>query len=174
MTEEERKQCERAFFTGHYPYMMQALTIAMQHCMVWRIKESGEAVTFEDLFTLAKQQDEEHPLKEGAFYMVTSEGAIGLSPGLEYLTEWIFIPMEPCEERDQLLQETIEELKRQEAEEAGDKKTVDKETVDKEQPANDPQPTDNQQANREKRFCTHCGAPLIEGNLFCVKCGTKI
>ena len=42
--------------------------------------------------------------------MVSREGAIGISPGLEWLTEWMFLPMEECEERDFLIRRMKEEL----------------------------------------------------------------
>ena len=104
----------------------------------------------------AKTYDEEHPLQEGDFYMVSAEGSIGLSPGLEYMTDWIFTPMPRGEERDRLVAFTLDELKRQEQEyERG-------EAVVPQQPVG------------TKRFCNKCGAPLIEGNAFCTSCGQRI
>ena len=120
MTNEERERkykeyTERAFWTGHYHFLVQALAIAMQSTTVWRLVGSGDPFTLKDLFEFAKKRDEEDPLDEMQFYMVSAEGAIGLSPGLEFLNEWIFIPMEPCEEREQLLKKMEEELKEQTA-----------------------------------------------------------
>ena len=120
MTKEEREKKYQeytnvAFLTGHYHFLVQALAVAMQSTMVWRLAGTGDAFTFFDLFEFAKKRDEADPLDEYQFYMVTREGAIGLSAGLEYLTEWIFIPMEPCEERDRLLEELGERLQAKEA-----------------------------------------------------------
>lgn len=139
---------EMAFWTGHYPFMLQALAIAIQKCMVWRMKEDGAPVTYLTLFQLAKEQDENNSLPAGSFYMVSREGAIGLCPGVEYMTEWIFVPMEPCDERDRLFEETLEAIKKMEED------------------------TDEQVATHF--FCTQCGARLIEGNAFCTECGAKI
>lgn len=155
MTEEERLKATEIFVTGHYPCLLQALAMAAPRCMVWQVKTTGLPVTLIEMFDLAKKHDAEHPLGEGAFYMVTNEGAIGLSPGLEYLTEWIFIPMPAGEERDRLLAHVEAELQRQKAEdEAGV-------TAQPTQPTSMPQ-------------CPNCGTPLVPGNAFCTKCGTKI
>ena len=52
----------------------------------------------------------QHPLDEYQFFMVSREGAIGLSPGLEWMTKWLFYPMEPGKERDFVLQRMREQL----------------------------------------------------------------
>lgn len=156
MTEEIKKQAEAMFQTGHYPSLMLALAIAMQRNVVWLIKDSGEPLTLLDMFKLAKTYDEEHPLQEGDFYMVSAEGAIGLSPGLEYMTDWIFTPMPRGEERDRLVAFTLDELKRQEQEDERGEAVVPQQPVG------------------TKRFCNKCGAPLIEGNAFCTSCGQRI
>lgn len=118
MTQEERDQkymeyTNEAFWTGHYHFLTQALAIAMQSTMVWRLVGTGTPFTYFDLFHFAKKRDEEDPLNDDQFFMVSDEGAIGFSPGLEFLTEWIFVPMEPCEERERLLQEVGELLHQQ-------------------------------------------------------------
>ena len=42
--------------------------------------------------------------------MVSGEGAIGVSPGLEFLTKWIFIPMSAGPERDAILEKMKAEI----------------------------------------------------------------
>ena len=126
MATDEQKQATKALFTGHYPYMMQALLIAMQRCMVWRTADTDEARTYFDLFDLAKQTDETHPLEGEAFYMVSQEGAIGLcAAGKEYLVRWLYVPMEGGEERKRLLAEVIEKLNREEAKEVDEESEKD-------------------------------------------------
>ena len=130
MTKEERDRKnqeypERAFWTGHYHYMTQALAIASQSTSVWRLTDSGTAFTLLDLFEFVKKRDEENPLDEEQFYMVSCEGAIGLSPGLEFLTKWIFIPMEPCEERDRLMEQMKAKLQEEKAVREAVEKAVD-------------------------------------------------
>ena len=64
------------------------------------------------LYQFALAQDSERPLSGTQFYMVSREGAIGLSDGLEFRVKWILIPMEPSKERAYhilRLQEKIEE-----------------------------------------------------------------
>lgn len=110
-----REYAEKAFWTGHYHYMMQALAVAMSHTMVWRLVGNGTAFTLKELFEFAKSEDVKHELTGTQFYMVSREGAIGLSPGLEYLTQWIFVPMEPCEQRDALEKQMREYIEEEEA-----------------------------------------------------------
>jgi hypothetical protein len=111
-TEDQMKEeATKIFFTGHYPRRLQALFIAMQRCMVWRDAATNASITYFDLFDLAKQGDDQHPTIDGTFYIVSHEGAIGFCPtGKEYNVEWRYIPMEPGEERDQLLKEVVEKL----------------------------------------------------------------
>ena len=146
---------EEAFWTGHYHYILQALAIAINSCLVWRLATTGQPFTADDLFRFAKEYDEQHPLEKEAFYMVSREGAIGLAPGLEYMVKWLFLPMERGEERNRLLQQLQQVMAQQQAEE--EKAT---------QPAEPPLIT--------PKFCINCGAPLKAGNKFCTNCGTKI
>lgn len=122
---QNQEYAEQAFWTGHFHYMMQALAVAMTRTMVWRIVGDGTPYTMKEIFEFAKKEDEENELQEGYFYMVSREGAIGLSPGLEYLTQWIFVPMEPCKERDFLERNMREQLLQEEAMEQAVNQSVD-------------------------------------------------
>ena len=122
---QNHEYAEEGFWTGHYHYLLQALAIATNRCQVWRLVETGDAYTLNVIFEFAKAWDAEHELKKGQFYMVTIEGAIGISPGLEYLTKWMFTPMEPGKERDFLLQELQEKLDRMAAEEQAERAPSD-------------------------------------------------
>ena len=139
-----RYYAEEAAYLGHYHYMLQALYVAFSRCKVWRTADGGEAVSINKLFNFAKEYDTNHPLEAGAFFMVTLDGAIGLSPGAEWLTQWLFIPMEPCEERDRLIQQMTEKFEQHEH----------------------PQPT--------MKFCPNCGKPITPEMKFCANCGTRI
>ena len=108
---QSREEAMKAFFTGHYPRRLQALFIAMQRCMVWRDVATNAPITYFNLFDLAKQGDDQHPPIDGTFYIVSHEGAIGFCPtGKEYNVQWLYIPMEPGDERDRLLNEVVEKL----------------------------------------------------------------
>lgn len=120
-----REYAEEAIWTGHFHYMMQALAVAMSRTFVWRLVEEGTPFTLKDLFEFAKVQDEEHELTGMQYYMVSREGAIGLSPGLEYLTQWLFIPMEPCKERDFYIRDMQEQLQDEAAVEEAVEKAVE-------------------------------------------------
>ena len=115
--QQNQEWAEEAFWTGHCHYLLQALALAMQRCQVWRLAATGDVFTLVEIFEFAKAYDEEHPLPEGQFYRTTVEGAIGLCLGVEYITQWLFTPMEPCAERDALLEELKQKLDELEAEE---------------------------------------------------------
>lgn len=100
---------------GHYKLLTQALAVSMTRCWVWRETAQGVPYTLKELFEFAKKVDAEQPLSGHQFYMVSREGAIGLSPGLEWMTKWMFIPMEPGKERDFLVRKMREELQTERA-----------------------------------------------------------
>ena len=104
------KPSGRGPVNGHYRTFSHALAIAMQKCFVWRETENGTPYTAKELLAFAQTQETEHPLQPEQYYMVSREGAIGLSPGLEWMTTWMFIPMEPCKERDFAFRNMMEEL----------------------------------------------------------------
>lgn len=80
----------------HYKNLMSALGDAMPVCLAWRL--AGTEDNFfnaRDLFAFAlSDEEEEGSLKEGQFYVISSEGAIGISSGYEYFVRWLFIPLE--------------------------------------------------------------------------------
>ncbi len=95
---------------GHYRTLTQALAVAMPKCIIWRETGEGTPISVKELYDFARKQDEESPLSPEQFYMVSREGAIGISPGLEWLTRWMFIPMEPGQEWDFVFRNMQEEL----------------------------------------------------------------
>ena len=95
-----------AIKSGQYTYMMQAVVVAVSLCKVWRADdETHEPYSVQKLAEYARLCDSQAPLVDGQYYIVTREGAIGLCPGQEYLTEWLFVPMEPCPLRDEMLRQ---------------------------------------------------------------------
>ena len=164
------EQPEYAVVPVHTPSLTHALFIATTRgIMVWRETETGTPFSLKELFEFAKRQDREHPLKEHCFYMVTRDGAIGISPGLEWLTTWMFIPMEDCKEHDFMLMKMHEDLMTERAvREAIDKAVTEglaQEKAAKEQPASTP---------KTLKFCTHCGTKVVPGNRFCTHCGKSV
>lgn len=114
------EEAKKAYFTGHYPYMVQAFAIASMKVPAWRLASDGTPVQMFDVLRFAQKWDDEHPRKEGdrSFFYVSLEGAIGYSDtGLEYHIQWIFIPMEDCEERNKLIKQTVKEFEEAEKEE---------------------------------------------------------
>jgi len=169
-TKEQAKQA----LIGHYPYMTQALGIALNRTPAWRLAKDGAPCSLLDVFTFAKSYDETHPRKEKdpSFFCVSFEGAIGYSAtGLEYMTSWIFLPMEPGAERDALVKKTAEEFNKAEAELAAKEKAA-KEAAEK---AATEKAAQTAEAPAKKRFCKHCGAPIKNPNAkFCSSCGQPL
>ena len=95
-----------AIDSGQYPYMIQAVLVAVNLCKAWRADdETQEPYSVQQLAEYARLCDSQAPLVEGQYYIVTREGAIGLCPGQEWETEWLFVPMEPCPLRDEMLRQ---------------------------------------------------------------------
>ena len=100
------EQMSAAIASGQYHYMMQAVAVAVNLCKAWRADdETQEPFGVQQLAEYARLCDSQAPLVGEQYYVVTREGAIGLCPGEEYLTEWLFVPMEPCPLRDEMLRQ---------------------------------------------------------------------
>ena len=100
-----------AIDSGQYPYMMQAVLVAVNLCKAWRADDdTQEPYSVQQLAEYARLCDCHAPLVEGQYYMVTREGAIGLCPGQEWETEWLFVPMEPCPLRDEMLRQLDQQI----------------------------------------------------------------
>ena len=98
--------------TGHYSSLIHALAVAMTRCVIWCYNGTDQKYNVLQLYRFAEDYDKEHPVKDCSFYMVTNEGAIGISPGKEYLTKWMFIP-EVDEASIEKLQSDIRQLEAQ-------------------------------------------------------------
>ena len=137
---------------------------------------------------------------EDMFYVVSSEGAIGLAEKYEYLTNWLFIPVYGDERKRELarLQEELEYDKEHENDEAdenespgdasengySEKDESNRYQLPPMQPQGIPyqqppvQPTLPQGVSQmgaqpgKKRFCMQCGFQLNLNSKFCPKCGT--
>jgi hypothetical protein len=100
-----------AIASGQYHYMIQAVVVAVNLCKAWRADdETHEPFSVQKLADYARLCDSQAPLVEGQYYMVTREGAIGLCPGQEWETEWLFVPMEPCPLRDEMLRQLDQQI----------------------------------------------------------------
>ena len=100
-----------AIDSGQYPYMLQAVLVATTLCKAWRADdETGEPYSVMELAEYARLCDSHAPRVEGQYYIVTREGAIGLCPGQEWETEWLFVPMEPCPLRDEMLRQLDQQI----------------------------------------------------------------
>ena len=177
---------------GHYPTFLHALAVAMQKCLVWREIDNGTPYTVKELLAFARKQEAENPLQPEQYYMVSREGAIGLSPGLEWLTTWMFLPMEPSKERDFAFRNMMEEFHTEsEVEKAIEKAVLEglaREKAAKEQaeaapqPAPEPAPQPAPQPAPEPApepaqtfiFCPYCGTKLSADVKFCSNCGNKL
>lgn len=178
------KPTGRGPVNGHYRTFSHALAIAMQKCFVWRETENGTPYTAKELLAFAQTQETEHPLQPEQYYMVSREGAIGLSPGLEWMTTWMFIPMEPCKERDFAFRNMMEELHTESEVEKAIEKAV-QEGLAREKAAAAGQVSgetsevlDNKPVSSQEtpafQFCPYCGAQIEYGAKFCGNCGSKI
>ena len=160
---------------SHYRSLVKALAVAMTKCLVWRDGDGCKIYTAKELFEYAEKYDNENRLADGQYFMVSREGAIGISPGLEWLTKWMFIPMEPGKERDFAMRQMVEQLQTEcavnEAVERAVERGLAAERAAKE--AADRAPKTSAAAVAPK-FCPYCGARVDAGSKFCENCGKKI
>lgn len=95
---------ELAYRTGHYPTFSMALAMAMTRCFAWRFIETGDDYSAVQLFDFAQKFDASYEDDGHSYFMVSGEGAIGVSSGMEYQAKWLFIPLPPSPERDAILE----------------------------------------------------------------------
>ena len=154
--------------TGHYLSLQHALSAAMTRCVIWCYAGTEDKYDVLQLFNFAKDFDQEHPIKDRSFYMVSAEGAIGVSPGMEYLTKWMFIP-DMDEASIEKLQSDIRQL---EAEEQARKEAEEKARREAEEKAKQAAAAAPATAVFHAKFCPLCGTPYKSENAnFCVNCG---
>ena len=108
-------------------------------CLVWRDVQ-GKPVTVIDLMDALDSNADLVPPKS---YMLSEEGAIGVTDAYEYAIGWILFPMEDSEEKEACLQKMRAHFKEEET----------------------------QQAESSYKFCENCGQKLNAGAKFCTKCG---
>ena len=185
--------------TGHYLSLLHALAAAMTRCVIWRYAGTKDKYNVLQLFRFAEDFDKEHPIHDRSFYMVSAEGAIGVSPGMEYLTKWMFIPdmdeasieklqsdirqLEAQSKAEEQAQKEAEERARKEAEEKARREAEQKARLEAEQKARreaeekakqaaPAAPAASATAVPHAKFCPHCGTPYKSENArFCANCG---
>lgn len=162
--------------TGHYFSLMHALAVAMARCVIWRYNGTDQKYDILQMFRFAEEFDKEHPIQDRSFYMVSSEGAIGVTPGMEYLTKWLFIPdmdeasitklradiqqLEAQKQAEEQARLEAEEKARHEAEEAAKREA--EEAAKREAEA----------AAAKVKFCPECGQSYKNlTSKFCENCG---
>ena len=176
--------------TGHYHSLLHALAAAMTRCVIWRYAGTEDKYNVLQLFRFAEDFDKEHPIHDRSFYMVSAEGAIGVSPGMEYLTKWMFIPdmdeasIEKLQSdiRQLEAQSKAEEQARKEAEERAHKEAEEKARREAEQKARleaeqKARIEAEQKARREaeekaKQAAPAASATAVPHAKFCPHCGT--
>ena len=147
---------ENQAFT-HFSSLIDALGAAMNRCLVWRYADSDEKYSALQLYRFAEEFDRENPVQDSSFYLVSAEGAIGVSPGAEYLTRWMFIPS--------MDEASVEKLR-------ADIHQLQEDAKPKPQPEPAPAPQPERPVHRS-RFCPNCGTPYNGDDAkFCANCGT--
>lgn len=149
----------------HYKTLMNALAGAIPVCMTWKLAGTEEGMNARDVYALALEEGgDEEELPEQDFYVVSAEGAIGLTTRYEYLTRWLFIPV-TGEEKER-------EMERLRAELRFDQETAEAEA--KARAAVLPAQPEMQPQSAPKRFCMSCGKSLNPGVKFCRNCGARV
>ena len=176
--------------TGHYHSLLHALAAAMTRCVIWRYAGTEDKYNVLQLFRYAEDFDKEHPIHDRSFYMVSAEGAIGVSPGMEYLTKWMFIPdkdeasieklqsdirqLEAQSKAEEQARKEAEERARKEAEEKARREAEQKARLEAEQKARLEAVQKARRAAEEKakQAAPAASATAVPHAKFCPHCGT--
>ena len=138
--------------------MLKAALIAANVCDEWKIAESDAFISLSAMFQAAAMTDDEHSLDDDMFYVVSSEGAIGLAYKREYLTQWLYLPAEDFPEERKAFYEKAKQAAQQQTQ----------------QQMQQQQPQQQQTQQQQRKFCKKCGSPLNPSVNNCPNCGIKI
>ncbi len=170
--------------------MLHALAAAMTRCVIWRYAGTEDKYNVLQLFRFAEDFDKEHPIHDRSFYMVSAEGAIGVSPGMEYLTKWMFIPdmdeasieklqsdirqLEAQSKAEEQARKEAEERARKEAEEKARREAEQKARLEAEQKARleAEQKARHEAEEKAKQAAPAASATAVPHAKFCPHCGT--
>ncbi|MBO4625457.1 MAG: zinc ribbon domain-containing protein [Bacteroidales bacterium] len=144
---------EAQVMTGRYTSLATALGAAMNYCGVWKLKDKDKKLNALEVMSFMGKFDEEHPIPEDdpSFFRVSAEGAIGICPGVEYMTDWLLIPAMD-EESVKKFEEDVKKL--QALVEAKQAPAPEIPVV-------------------KAKFCPNCGTPYRNDAVkFCANCGT--
>ncbi|NLM78987.1 MAG: zinc ribbon domain-containing protein [Ruminococcaceae bacterium] len=75
-----------------FPTLLEAAEYAATLCGYWFFADTDESYDSPGLLTTAQTHDEENPLDEDGFYVVSPGGAIGMTEDEGETLEWLFIP----------------------------------------------------------------------------------
>ncbi len=153
--------------TGRYTSLATALGAAMNYCAVWKLKGRDKKLNALEVMSFVGKFDEEHPIPEGdpSFFRVSAEGAIGICPGVEYMTDWLLIPAMDEESVKKFENDVKEFQARVEAHKA---------PAPAPEPVPEPEPEPAPEIPVVKaKFCPNCGTPYRNDTVkFCANCGT--
>ncbi len=177
----------------HYKNLLTALGAAVSKSLTWKLAGTqNEYYNARDIYALALSENgENEQMGEEQFYVVSEEGAIGIASGYEYLTRWIFIPLD-IEERKGELERLKAELGFDTAPQPAPGQPIPPQPgvppmpgqpvppqpgvppmPGQPQPA--PQPGQPGQSGQQaRRFCVNCGKELTATAKFCVFCGKPV
>ncbi|MCR4869146.1 MAG: hypothetical protein K5889_06630, partial [Lachnospiraceae bacterium] len=71
---------------------MDAVVAAANVCQNWRMVDGKEDIGLLDMIAVASEFDERNPMDEDMFYVVSGEGAIGITWKWEFLVRWLYVP----------------------------------------------------------------------------------
>ena len=165
----------------HYKTLMNALAGAMPVCMTWKLAGTEEGMNARDVYALALEEGgDDEQLPEQDFYVVSAEGAIGLTTRYEYLTRWIFIPV-TGEEKEKEMERLRAELRFDQETAAAEAAEAEAQAAAEAKAGAEAEEAARLEAEEQpqirpaaKRFCTSCGKPLNPGAKFCRNCGAKV
>ncbi len=185
----------------HYENLISALGGAMGKCLAWqiveetteeeraaeRIKSSRDGRFVPDRFYNARDLlglslelgGETEDIGDTVRYVVSDEGAIGMDPGYEFLTKWLFIPITDEVLREKVISRMMVELEYDEAIENGMSEAEARAAFSEKYAIVTGQQIENKTDNKaeekeQKRFCKKCGAKLSSSYKFCKKCGNPL
>ena len=156
--------------------MTEAARSAAGSCKEWTFQDDEfSAVDFPSLLRAAGMQDMSHkfgPEERGSYYIVTGEGAIGVTENDSRSITWLYIPsdMDVVDFPSSLAGDDVPDVVPGAAAEPAGAAEVSEPRRTEERPS---APAQSEQAGAGK-ICPVCGKTVSPGVKFCIHCGTSL
>ena len=142
--------------------LTEAVAEASTACLSWKCLSDGNVYSLYDMTIIGQIVDNECPLADDSlYYVVFPNGEIGMLCTADKLVDRLYMPLSDKASLERAVRYDSQELEARRSELLEARKILE-------------HSKENNAGAVKIRFCTNCGAKLLEGSNFCCECGSKV